>query len=127
MDSLGAIMMYSMIGGAVANSVIDTINVTKNCEVANSMNKSMDDMHEFYKSISDENTINQEKCDKLVQDLKSKHKEHKLVIDDYLKNNKERIRRTEILLLTSLSIIIVNFIIKTNIIQNTYDYFFSNK
>ena len=125
--SLGAIMMGSFIGGAVANSVIDTINVTNNCAVADSMNKSMDKMHEFYKSISDENTVNQEKCNKLVEDLKSKHKEHKLVIDDYLKNNKDRIRRTEIILVTSLSVIIVNFIIKSNIIQNTYDYFFSKK
>ena len=125
--SLGAIMMGSFIGGAVANSVIDTINVTKNCDVADSMNKSMDKMHEFYKSISDENTVNQEKCKKLVEDLKSKHKEHKLVIDDYLKNNKDRIRRTEIILVTSLSVIIINFIIKSNIIQNTYDYFFSKK
>ena len=127
MAALGYIMIGGMVGGAFANTVMDTMNVTKNCDMAKKMIKSMEKMQKFYDGISDQNTRNQAECQILIDNMKTEHDQHKLVIDDYLKNNNDRIRRTEIVLVTSLSIIIVNFIIKANILQNAYDYFFSKK
>jgi len=123
--ALGTVMMVGFLGGAVVNSVVDAINVKKNCENANKMIESMNNMREFYNIIS----VDEEKFKSDVDDITVKLKEnyniHQAVIDDYLKNNNDRQRRTEIVLTTSLCIIIVNFIIKSNIFPRTYNYLFT--
>tara|TARA_Y100000592_G_C5284102_1_gene227659 strand:+ start:148 stop:531 length:384 start_codon:yes stop_codon:yes gene_type:complete len=127
MAALGYIMMGGMIFGAMANSVIDTMNVDKNCENANKMIESMEKMHQFYRSISDANLENQNKCKEMLDKLKLEHSQHQTIIDDYFKNNNDRQRRTEIVLLTSLCLILLNFIIKSNIVPMSYNYLFPKK
>ena len=127
MANLGVIMMAGFIGGAVANSVIDTIHVKANCENANAMIKSSKKMQQYYEQISNTETKYMKQAEELTNELKQKHKEHQLVIDDYNKNNKERQRRTEIVLTTSLCVIIVNFLIKSNIFLKTINYLFPKK
>lgn len=123
MAALGYIMMAGMFGGAVANSVIDATNVKQNCKNAQDTIDEMKKMKQFYQSINTAELQNEQACNKLLNDLKVKHDAHKLIIDDYLKNNNDRQRRMEIILLTSLCIIYVNFIIKSNIFPMIYNYF----
>ncbi len=123
--ALGTVMMVGFIGGAVANSVVDAINVKKNCENANKMIESMNNMREFYNTISKDEIKFKSYVDDITEKLTKNYKIHQAVIDDYLKNNNDRQRRTEIVLTTSLCIIIVNFIIKSNIFPRTYNYLFT--
>lgn len=127
MANLGVIMMVGFIGGAAANSVIDTIHVKANCENANAMIKASKKMQQYYEQISTTEINDKEQADNLTNELKQKYKEHQFIIDDYKKNNKERQRRTEIVLTTSLCIIIVNFLIKSNIFSKTINYLFPKK
>jgi hypothetical protein len=124
MAALGYIMMAGMFGGAFANSVVDATHLKENCKNSQKMIDEMEKMHKFYEMISVENYKNQEECDKLLSDLKTQHDTHKLSIDDYLKNNNDRQRRMEIVLLTSLCIIYVNFILKSNIFPMMYNNFY---
>tara|TARA_Y100001972_G_C7604813_1_gene303110 strand:+ start:709 stop:1092 length:384 start_codon:yes stop_codon:yes gene_type:complete len=125
MAALGYAMIGGMIVGAGANAVMDTINVDKNCEIAKDMIENMKKMRAFYNSISDENTRNQQTCQELIDTLKQKHLEHQSSIDDYLKNNNDRQKRMELILTLSLSIILVNFIIKSKVLVMLYNNLFS--
>ena len=84
----------------------------------------MKKMHDFYNNIAEANYANQDECQKLLDNLQKQHDSHKLVIDDYFKNNNDRQRRMEIILVTSLCIIHVNFILKSNIFPMMYNYFY---
>lgn len=124
MAALGYIMIAGMFGGALGNSVIDSMNLKKNCDNAQQMIDEMKKMHTFYNNIAEANYANQSSCEQLLNTLKSKHDEHKIIVNNYLKNNADRQRRMEAILVTSLCIIYVNFILKSNIFPMIYNYFY---
>ena len=118
---LGTILLVGMFIGAITNAGMDTANVNQNCDMAKKTLKSMQDMRQFYDSISDQNYKDEVAIKKLIQQLEAEHTANQTQVKKYLKHHKDIEKRMHIILVISLYTIIVLFMYKSGFPQYIYN------
>ena len=119
-QTLGTVMIASMLSGGVVNSVIDTVNFKGNCDSVDRLingSGGLKEMHDFYKNTSEKDKLLLDNPDETgLKQFNQKLKERQTILKNQLEEFKKKHaydhRREQVILSMSICIIIINFMIK---------------